>query len=392
MRTPNARRSSVAVPLLIAIAGLGFALPAHARIPEDRDRSVARPPLVRPDLALDLKLKQGAARDVGTTVEEIEHSKRLTVPIVQLVKDLIPNPAFVEVQLRYNPIRLAILMTEKQVIQTSLDIPVSVEVVPRSKNEMDEKVGSALKKGKGFRARADYVRGVVVITTDKPEKDKQKDADGDEFELGATPKPAASGGEQLLINGTYCTSGFRVNGNAIITAGHCRNAAGTIYPFTGGTQSIDAASNENCSVDAQTHTVIGASEPTVRGRSMGGTAAPFYGMYIEKYGRTTGWTSSSVTSTSTAWSYPVHAVDDPARSDCEGVTIYGFATGTPVAGGDSGGPIITCPDFPGAYQCLGVGITAATGNTNEPGTYNTWQGTNAIVLSAALSGTGAYNG
>ena len=97
MRTPNARLSSVAVLLLtFAMTGLGLARPAHARIPEDRDRSVASP---MTDVALAEVQAVAAGRNI--TLAAAQELLRVQSDLEAEVEILRKYPNFVD--FRFTP-------------------------------------------------------------------------------------------------------------------------------------------------------------------------------------------------------------------------------------------------------------------------------------------------
>ena len=69
------------------------------------------------------------------------------------------NLDFVAIELRYNPLRVAVLMTKVRQVTNQLGIPLEVQEVPLSRIQLDERVSLALADRLGFAARPDYARG-----------------------------------------------------------------------------------------------------------------------------------------------------------------------------------------------------------------------------------------
>lgn len=325
-----------------------------------------------PSVPGSASLTSEAAMRVGTNEQQILAALELSGKISSLLGRLRSDPHFVAVELRYNPLRIVVLGTKTVSVQEPFDVPVESVVVPVAKADLDARVKSAVVDGVGFAARPDYVRGVVVVTTDDPGRIAPV---GFEYEFGTQPQAVASGGERIF-NGANCTSAFRVNGNSVLTAAHCRNDSGDIYPWQGGTQSIGTAFNQNCNNDVQVHVVNGSSDPTVQGVPIIAYDAPYVGMPIRKFGYATGNTAGTVVATGVQWTLV-------GSSECASpsIVLSGFQSNAPSFPGDSGGPTIVCRDQT-CSGAAGVGITSAEFSA---GTYST-------DLSAALAASGSWLG
>ena len=340
-------RGTAALCLIGAIAMVGGPHQAQARIPSDE-------PVTPRETAsiVEAGLKQ-AARENGTSIEDVSAMLASRVKINLLFTTLAENPNFSSIELRYNPARVAVFGIRNINLPSTVGgLPVEFFQTRLSASELQPSLLRAIEVTGGHSASYSASDGWIDVFTEDVFGSSNRSAVAGLTQLRFTvsEKPrleSLSGGEELSGG---CTSAFSVGG-AMITAGHCSaNGSGTQTLWSGGSEAHGSVTAQNCENDIQVYS--GAPQNSVRGTAIYGSYPVFNGDILWKYGRMTGWTSGTV------FSYPF--AYSQVGGDCDGtVTTIGLRlVGASSIPGDSGGPYV---QYAANYAyAVAVGIHSAS--------------------------------